>query len=397
MNGITKVAFCENGAGYGGAIISLEAFLDHLPEGIESHVYTGLDAEEYRRLSRYGNWRHLKEISLIDAGWLKSRNIPFASGIDNLVNLAPLAMHYYAAFRRDGIELVYLNNDPNCNLAAALAAKMRGIPMIMHARGFCDDTRGTRWVLENIRHCIAVSHAVKKGIVDIGLPADQCTVVHEGLDLKLFHPQAAAPGLRAALGLPEDAPVITLVGGLIDWKGQDVLLEACPAIHARFPEARILLVGSAYGRDNRFAEMIRRQAAAPAMAGRVHLLGARSDIPALLSISSVVLHTSTQPEPFGRTFLEGMAMGKPVIAASEGGPVEVIADRVDGLLIAPREPRLLAEAIIGLLADPEFSAGLASRAAAKAQLYSIQAHARAIDKVIKAVIGAVPAHSPADL
>jgi glycosyltransferase involved in cell wall biosynthesis len=213
---------------------------------------------------------------------------------------------------------------------------------------------------------------------------EKCTVVAEGLDLAVFHPQGPQAGLLTELGVQPGEPVVTLVGGLVDWKGQDVLLDAAPAILGRFPKAHILLVGGAYGKDSGFADEIARRAQAPHLGGRVRLLGARADVAAILAASTVVLHASTKPEPFGRTFLEGMALGKPVIASNEGGPLDVIEHGVDGLLIPPRDSQELARQVIRLLGDPAFAARLGAQAALKSRAYSIERHTEQVCAVLDA-------------
>jgi len=386
------IAFCENGAGYGGAIISLAAMLEHLDHRYQPLLYTSLDTEPYRKLERLAPLRHLAPVTLVDRDALQRRHVPFASLIDNACNLLPYALKYYRAFRRDRVRLVYLNNDASCNIAAALGARMAGLPMVLHARGFHADTRGTRHVLSWLRHCMPISHAVQDQLLALGLDRADCTIVPEGLDLDSYHPRAPAAGLRAELGIGPDDPVITLVGGLIDWKGQDVLLDAAPRLFARYPSARILLVGAAYGRDSRFADMLAARAAESAMGGRVLLVGGRQDIPELLSISSVVVHASTRPEPFGRTFLEGMAMGRPVIAAREGGPLDVITHEHDGLLVAPRDATLLGDAILRLLDHPQQAQQMAANGAATARRYSIEDHAAKVGAVLKRLLQDPPGH-----
>lgn len=381
-----RIAFCENGAGFGGAIISLAACLEQLSGSFQPFLYTSLGDSQYRQLGRLGTWRQLRPWTLLDTGWLRRQRFPFASTIDNLFNVLPNVLRFWLAFKRDRISLVYLNNDPVCNLAAALAARLCGLPTVLHMRGFCDDTASTSWVLTRVAHCIAVSRWIRNDLLESGLDSTACTVVPEGLDLTLYYPRPADESLRIGLGLPAGAPVITLVGGLVEWKGQDVLLAACPAIFSRYPQAQVLLAGSAYGTVDGYAAHIQALADAAPMAGRVHVLGARSDVPALLALSSVVLHASTQPEPFGRTFLEGMAMGRPVIAAHAGGPVEVIRHGVDGLLIEPGNPSLLAEAVISLLDDPLRARQLGEAAALTAEKYSIGQHTRAIEAVLVRVL-----------
>jgi glycosyltransferase involved in cell wall biosynthesis len=383
--GTIKVAFCENGAGYGGAVISLAAMLGHLPAQYKPFLYTSIGSEPYQQLAELGSWRHVAPVQFVSQARIRASRLPFASSFDNLLNVLPYAIKFYRHFLRDKIEMVYLNNDTSCNMAAALAGKYAGLPLVLHARGFNVDTKGTRWMLANLDHCIAVSHAVKDELLALGLAPQKITVVPEGLDLNAFHPRPEAPLLREALGIGAHDPVITLVAGLVDWKGQDVLMDAAPAILAQAPNAHILLAGGAYGKDSTFADMITRRALDPALRGRVRVLGARGDIPDLLSISDVVLHTSTKPEPFGRTFLEGMALGKAVIASNEGGPLDVIENEIDGLLIAPGQAPLLAKAVDRLLSEPAFASRLAANAAVKATRYSIESHAAMVSMVLQRV------------
>ncbi len=376
------IAFCENGAGYGGAIISLAAMLTHLEKRYAPVLLTELGTEPYPQLARFGTWRQLPKRELVDREALRRRGVPFASMIDNLFNVLPDALRYYRAFRAERVRAVYLNNDASCNFAAAVGARLAGLPLVLHARGFHADSTINRLVLKWVDHCIPVSHAVKEELLCLGLPDSKCTVVPEGLELGQFQPRAPSPALRAELGLDEETPVVTLVGGLIDWKGQDILLQAAPQLFARYPHARILLVGSAYGRNDLFARAIAQQVAAPDMAGRVLLLGGRNDVADILALSSVVVHASTRPEPFGRTFLEGMAVGRPVIAAAEGGPLDVITHEHDGLLIAPRDPGLLASAILRILDNPAWAAAMARAGAQTAQRFSIEQHTAAVAGVL---------------
>ena len=378
-----QVAFCENGAGYGGAVISLAALLAHLPAPFRAHVFTSLGDAPYQRLAQYGAWTQVAPVTAVSPERIRRSGLPFASSIDNVLNVLPTAINYYRHFRRARTDLVYLNNDTSCNMAAALAGRLARKPLVLHARGFNSDTRGSRWLLANLDHCMAVSQAVRDGLLALGLAPEKCSVVPEGLDLTEFCPRPPAQEVRDELGIGQGEPVITLVGGLVDWKGQDVLLAAAPAVLQRFPGAHILIVGAAYGKDGAYAEQVARAAADPALLGRVRLLGARQDIPAILSISDIVLHTSTKPEPFGRTFLEGMALGKAVIASNEGGPLDVIEHEVDGLLIAPRQPALLAGAVNGLLDDPARMARIAARAAIKARQFSIENHASRVSAVLR--------------
>lgn len=381
-----RIGFCENGAGYGGAVISLAAFLENLPREYDAVIYTSIGTKPYQELGKFGLWRHVPATRVFSPVWFNRLGLPFVSLADNIFNLLPYAFRYYFLFRRDKINCVYLNNDASCNFAAAIAAKLARLPLVLHARGFNSDTKGNRWVLANVDYCMPVSNAVKNELMVLGVPPRKCTVVPEGLDLTIFYPREAPIGFREEIGLAQDNSVITLVGGLIDWKGQDVLLDAAPLIFDKFPKATILFVGTAYGKDNVFANNLKDRVAQPEFSSRVRMLGERQDIADILSCSDIVIHASTKPEPFGRTFLEGMALGKAVIASNEGGPLDVISHLVDGILVEPRNSEKLAAAIIHLLSDPIMSKNLGANAAEKARAYSITNHTNLIVKCVSNVM-----------
>src|SRR5678815_4470578 len=78
---------------------------------------------------------------------------------------------------------------------------------------------------------------------------------------------------------------------------------------------------------------------------KVCFAGFRRDIETVYAAIDVMVHTAIEPEPFGRVIVEAMLQGAPVIAASSGGPLEIIDDNVDGLLRDPTNEKELGDAI----------------------------------------------------
>ena len=180
-------------------------------------------------------------------------------------------------------------------------------------------------------------------------------VVHNGIDPAPFAASAVeGASLREELGLG-DAPVVSIFSRLSPWKGQHVLLEALPHL----PGVHALLVGEALFGEAAYAQKLRARAVSLGLAERVHFLGFRSDIPALMKLSDVVLHTSVAPEPFGRVIVEGMMAGRPVVAANAGGAVEIVGDD-GGILVEPGDAQALHRALESLLAQPDVAAALAA-------------------------------------
>ncbi|MBW4089598.1 MAG: glycosyltransferase family 4 protein [Proteobacteria bacterium] len=200
-----------------------------------------------------------------------------------------------------------------------------------------------------------------------GVDPRRIRVIPRGIDPAVFDPAAVSGARLARLALawelPDHAPVVMLPGRLTGWKGQTVLISAL-ALLAR-TDAVGVLVGSDQGRAG-YAAGLRRQAEALGVAGRLRLVGECADMPAAMLLADVVVHASTAPEAFGRVVIEAQAMGRPVIAADLGGPVETVAAGVTGWLVKPGDPAALAAAIdtvLGLPGETLTAMGAAARGA----------------------------------
>jgi glycosyltransferase involved in cell wall biosynthesis len=187
-----------------------------------------------------------------------------------------------------------------------------------------------------------------------GVPAARIRIIPRGVDPVIFDPSAIAPDRIGRLvktwRLPDGAPVVMLPGRLTQWKGHPVLLEAIARL-AR-PDVFCVLVGSDQGRTQ-YSEALVAQAQRLGIAERVRLVGNCEDMPAALMLSDVVVHASTQAEAFGRVVIEAQAMGRPVVAADLGAPVETVEQGVTGWRVHPNDPAALATAIDHALALPD--------------------------------------------
>jgi glycosyltransferase involved in cell wall biosynthesis len=217
--------------------------------------------------------------------------------------------------------------------------------------------------------------------------------VLDGIDCEAFAPGGGA-AVRRELGVPLDAPVVGIVGHIQDWKGQHLVVEAVAMARRTHPALRCLVVGGVHRLGAEYAAALERRAAAPDLAGHVVLTGARDDVPACLDAMDVAVHASTTPEPFGRVLIEAMALGRPVIAPREGGPLVMVVDGETGLLVEPRSAEAIAAAIRTLLDDPDRRAamGRAGRARVDA-VFDIRHHVERMQGLFDEALGRVP--SPA--
>ena len=194
---------------------------------------------------------------------------------------------------------------------------------------------------------IAISNHIKKHITEnYRINEDKIRLIHRCVDIEKFSPAAVSQEriIRAVQenGIPEDLPVISLIGRITRWKGQHVLLEALSKLKDR--DFFCLIVGSDQGRV-KYTEELKELVKKYGLESKVKFIGQSFDIPALLMVSDIVLSTAVEPEAFGRAAIEGQAMGKIVIASNLGGSLENTIDGVTGKLYESSDPQALADAI----------------------------------------------------
>lgn len=241
---------------------------------------------------------------------------------------------------------------------------IKGIPIVWQLQDFLGSrpvmAKALRWASRSAAGVIAIAEAVgrdARAVLD-PLPVE---VVYTAIDLDTFTP---GPGdgrwLDGLAGLPpaeEGFARVGLVAVYARWKGQDLLLDAAARIMAERPDAKVrffIIGGPIYKtQGSQFSEAeLRERAASLGLADRVGFVPFRSDTANVYRALDVVVHASTQPEPFGRTIVEAMACARPVIVANAGGAAETFTPDKDAVGFTPGDPAALAEAILGLLDDP---------------------------------------------
>lgn len=183
------------------------------------------------------------------------------------------------------------------------------------------------------------------------LSDDRVMVIYRGVDTQQFRPgnvpAARIIQLTQAWSLPDGAPVILLPGRLTRLKGQDVLIRALAA--STSADSVLVFVGSDEGRES-FKVELRKIATAAGVGDRIRFAGHCRDMQAAYSLASVVVSASTKPEGFGRTAVEGQAMGRPVIVTDHGGARETVRPGETGWRVPPGDHLAMAAAIDDSLA-----------------------------------------------
>lgn len=194
---------------------------------------------------------------------------------------------------------------------------------------------------------VTVSEYVRRYLVGEGVPAERVVAIPTGVDTTRFSPGAATGTIREELGLSPAVPLVGMVAILRKKKGHHILLDAVPDILRAVPEAVFVLAG-----DGPQWENVSRKIRSMGLSKKVFMLGLRRDVPNVIaSLDLFVL--PTLEEALGTSFLEAMAMEKPVVGTRVGGVGEVVVDGVNGCLVPPENSGELARATVALLRDGE--------------------------------------------
>lgn len=194
---------------------------------------------------------------------------------------------------------------------------------------------------------IAISNHIKQHILkNYKTDESKIRLIHRCVNMENFNVETTSAERMIKYlednHIPEDKPIVTLIGRLTNWKGQKLLIEALHLIDNE--DFFCVIIGDDQGRK-KYSSELRKMIANYNMTDRFLFIRNVKDIPAAMMVSDVVLSTSIEPEAFGRIAIEGQAMGRVVVASNIGGSVETVIDGVTGRLYESTSAKALAEAI----------------------------------------------------
>ncbi|WP_439135936.1 glycosyltransferase [Pseudomaricurvus sp.] len=203
---------------------------------------------------------------------------------------------------------------------------------------------------------IAISQTVHKYIVDSypNVDPNHIRLIHRGVDRYQFS-SASKPSPEWFERLYGQHPelrgkrLVMMPGRLTRWKGQIEFLGMMAALKRMNVDCHGIIVGGAEPDKEDYQEELRQAIRVFGLSDHISLLGKRSDMQELYSASALVCNLSQSPEPFGRTVIEALASGVPVLARNQGGPAEVLKRCFPQGLVDGHKPEQWAEVAKGLL------------------------------------------------
>jgi glycosyltransferase involved in cell wall biosynthesis len=241
--------------------------------------------------------------------------------------------------RRERIDVIHTHDERPLIYGSLAACLARGRHHVHTRHGQRPElTRGQKWLIKlaswGTREFVCVSADVGKVAASQGVSVRHICTVWNGIDLPKFGYTGPRPGGPAVL-----------VARLSPVKDVETLLRAAALAAEQQSDLRVEIAG-----DGPCLPSLRQLTAELGLEERVRFLGEVRDVPALLARAGLLVLSSLS-EGVSLTLLEGMARGLPVVATRVGGNPEVVADGETGLLVPPRDPAALADAMLRLWRD----------------------------------------------
>jgi glycosyltransferase involved in cell wall biosynthesis/uncharacterized protein VirK/YbjX len=309
-----------------------------------------------------------------------------------LASVLPSVIFLIAQHRKNGFDIVYSNSI--AVMGGALAARVSRVPHVWHVREN----------LANSRHLSAIFRVLVRSLSDSVICNSYSTrewiapaatdgkfrVIWNGVNRK---PTALDRTVeRRRIEIRDRDILFVLVGRINSWKGQRQLVQAfAQLIKGGAESARLAIVGSPVPGQERYESELRALIAETGCSSQIRLLPFQDEIDWVWAASDIAVVSSTQPEPFGRVAIEAMAAGLPVIAAAHGGLVEIVQDRITGLLYKPTDVRALLHAMRQLWEDQEMRErmGEAGRERQKA-LFMAEGYAQKVAESLRQAAVGIP-------
>jgi glycosyltransferase involved in cell wall biosynthesis len=226
-----------------------------------------------------------------------------------------------------------------------------------------EDKALLRRLTPSMDRLIAVSKAIVAKLEAEGRTSAPIELIYNGVDLQKYSTTEACCTLPEEYGFPEGTPLVGVVARLEPEKGHSTLLDAWPLVLARVPEARLLIIGEGSQRELLEAQAEQLDLLGERCSGdrcvgtrrarpgaKVLFTGLRDDVPNVTAALDVAVLPSYR-EAQGLAILEALALRRPVVATEVGGVPEMITSGKTGLLVPPRDPEALGEAISRLLVN----------------------------------------------
>jgi glycosyltransferase involved in cell wall biosynthesis len=268
--------------------------------------------------------------------------------------------------KENNIDIVILMRSQDIHLASLAMKYFPEVKFVFYQQ--MDSRHNKRdfihsWIYSKLSLWISLTQGMKKNVIECTrMPSGKVTVVPLGTDLYRFDPEKYDRcEARKVFGLPENKKIIGVLGRLDPGKGQEVLLRSVPDVVKHHPDVFFVIAGDETAGEPGYKKQLEELCRTLAITQYIKFLPFTKEVPQLLAALDMFALPSFS-ETFGIVVIEAMAMRKPIVATNAGGVSEIIADGKTGVLVEPRNTKVLAHAICRLFDDDALRLSLANSA-----------------------------------
>jgi glycosyltransferase involved in cell wall biosynthesis len=268
--------------------------------------------------------------------------------------------------RNEQIDIIHVNDNASSLIAAVLLHLLTRTPFLVHHNCVPNLHFGRRKYLVQVASRlasanVAVSRFVSDGLVrHLGIRPASVTCVFNGVDTERFTPGVNGEHMRLELGFTPDAISVIEPARFYHQKGHADLIRAVAMARGRDARIEAALIGWEDPLYESYVEELKALAEKLGVADAVRFFPARPEAPQIIAAADIVCMPSID-EAFGLVVLEAQSSGRAFVGAASGGQPEIVSDGEDGLLVPPRSPEALADALVLLASDPDLRASLGNR------------------------------------
>lgn len=287
--------------------------------------------------------------------------------------------------RRNQVDIVH-TNDGRTHATWSLAARFSGARLLWHHRG--DPTAiGLRLLAPLLAHRVAAVSQFAMPAPGLWSAAGRAEVVYSPFDTTIHEDRAAArAAILAETGCPDETWFIGYLGAYVARKRPFLFIDAIAQLVRRHPALPVigLMFGEDY--DGQTQKALIAHTHRRGVSHRVRFMGFRRNGPFWLAGCDTLMVPATG-EPFGRTLIEAMLVGTPIVATASGGNIEALRQGELGVLVPPEDALALADGCHAVFADPAHFAEIARQAADDARRrFGLERHANRIMAIYQEMV-----------
>lgn len=284
---------------------------------------------------------------------LRRKYFSLGGGVQLLFNYLSGLWRIWLIARKHKVSLIHSNT--SAVLGGGVVAFFLGIPHIRHVHEILKQPEWLGKIIYSMicvgsQQVVAISSAVAEALQSsIGCLERKITLIWNGIDTDVFSPQVSGKEMRKEWGIPEDGIVVSVVGRISHWKGQEVFLDAAHSLLDN-PSLYFIIIGDPIQGDEQRLLNLKKKVAFWEQKNRVIFVQYDNRIAEVMRAIDILVVPSILPEPFGLVVIEAMASERCVVAFAHGGVKEIVNDST-GLLVTPNNVNALRNAILKLALD----------------------------------------------